>query len=72
MPTSSIRQRQALTSVHEQSPAIPSCNTQALLIIMYKWPLIAGPLGAYFGTLGNGSYLFDGDRSVPDRTLHSR
>lgn len=35
---------------------IPS-NTQALLIIMYQWPVISGPLGAYFGTLGNGSYL---------------
>jgi len=32
-------------------------NTKALLIVMYQWPVIAGPLGAYFGTLGNGNYL---------------
>ncbi len=41
------------------TPTIASIppNTQALLIIMYQWPVIAGPLGAYFGTLGNGNYL---------------
>jgi Flp pilus assembly protein TadG len=41
------------------TPTIASIppNTQALLIIMYQWPVIAGPLGAYFGTLGNGAYL---------------
>ena len=41
------------------TPSIASIpvNTQALLIIMYQWPVITGPLGAYFGTLGNGNYL---------------
>ena len=34
-----------------------SQNTQALLIIMYKWPVIAGPLGAVFGSLADGTYL---------------
>jgi Flp pilus assembly protein TadG len=45
----------ALTS----TPTIASIppNTQAVLILMYQWPVIAGPLGAYFGTLGNGAYL---------------
>ena len=35
---------------------LPACS-KTLLIIMYQWPVIAGPLGAYFGTLGNGNYL---------------
>ena len=41
------------------TPSIASIppNTQALLIIMYQWPVISGPLGSYFGTLGNGAYL---------------
>lgn len=41
------------------TPTIASIppDTKALLILMYQWPVITGPLGAYFGTLGNGSYL---------------
>ena len=32
-------------------------NTKALLVIMYQWPVISGPLGPYVGTLGNGNFL---------------
>jgi len=41
------------------TPSIASIGpcTKTLLIVMYQWPVIAGPLGAYFGTLGNGAYL---------------
>ena len=30
---------------------------QMLLIVMYQWPVIGGPLGLNFGNLGNGTYL---------------
>jgi Flp pilus assembly protein TadG len=30
---------------------------QMLLIVMYQWPVIGGPLGLNFGSLGNGAYL---------------
>ena len=31
--------------------------TKMLLIVMYQWPVIGGPLGLNFGSLGNGTYL---------------
>jgi Flp pilus assembly protein TadG len=30
---------------------------QMLLVVMYQWPVIGGPLGLNFGSLGNGAYL---------------
>jgi Flp pilus assembly protein TadG len=30
---------------------------QMLLVVMYQWPVIGGPLGLKFGGLGNGAYL---------------
>jgi Flp pilus assembly protein TadG len=45
------------------TPAITCINPnqQALLILMYQWPVISGPFGygalkTYFGTLANGTY----------------
>ena len=37
-------------------------GTQVLLVVMYQWPVISGPLGTgtlgtYFGTLPNGNFL---------------
>jgi len=43
-----------------KNPVSAACiapNTKALLIVAYQWPVISGPLGAYFGTLANGNYL---------------
>ena len=44
--------------------SIPPSTTgaQVLLVVMYQWPVIAGPfstgmLGTYFGTLPNGNFL---------------
>jgi Flp pilus assembly protein TadG len=28
-----------------------------MLVVMYQWPVIGGPLGLNFGSLGNGNYL---------------
>ena len=28
-----------------------------MLVVMYQWPTIAGPLGVSFGSLGNGNFL---------------
>jgi hypothetical protein len=38
----------------------PSAGTQEpimMLVVMYQWPVISGPLGFNFGNLANGNYL---------------
>ena len=35
---------------------VPAPN-KMLLIVMYQWPVISGPLGMMFGGLGNGDFL---------------
>jgi Flp pilus assembly protein TadG len=35
---------------------VPAPN-KMLLIVMYEWPVISGPLGMVFGGLGNGNFL---------------
>jgi Flp pilus assembly protein TadG len=37
--------------------AIVPAPNKMLLIVMYEWPVISGPLGMVFGGLGNGNYL---------------
>jgi hypothetical protein len=34
-----------------------SPQTKMILIVMYQWPVISGPLGMSFSTLGNGAFL---------------
>lgn len=35
---------------------VPAPN-KMLLVVMYQWPVIAGPVGMLFGGLGNGNFL---------------
>ncbi len=35
---------------------VPAPN-KMLLVVMYQWPVIAGPIGLAFGGLGNGNFL---------------
>jgi Flp pilus assembly protein TadG len=35
---------------------LPAPSTM-MLVVMYQWPVIGGPLGLNFGSLGNGNYL---------------
>jgi len=34
-----------------------SPQTKMVLIVMYQWPVVSGPLGMTFSNLGNGSFL---------------
>jgi len=35
---------------------VPAPN-KMLLVVMYQWPVVAGPVGLVFGGLGNGNFL---------------
>ncbi len=37
--------------------AISPAPTKMMLVVMYKWPLIVGPLGLYFATFSDGTLL---------------
>jgi Flp pilus assembly protein TadG len=41
----------------QTSYALAPAPSQMLLVVMYQWPVIGGPMGLNFGSLGNGAYL---------------
>jgi Flp pilus assembly protein TadG len=45
----------ALASPTTFNPGAP--NTKMLLTVMYQWPVVGGPLGLNFSSLGNGEHL---------------
>ena len=36
---------------------IAPAPAKMLLVVMYQWPVVGGPLGLNFGSLGNGTFL---------------
>jgi Flp pilus assembly protein TadG len=44
-----------LTAPPTFNPGTP--NTKMMLVVMYQWPVVGGPLGLSFSNVGNGTHL---------------